>query len=58
MENFIIISKIGEGAYSTVYTVRRKSDNQLYALKKVKIKALTPKEKQNALNEVRILASV
>ena len=58
MENFEIINKIGEGAYSTVYTVKRIEDNQLYALKKVKIKNLSLKEKQNALNEVRILASV
>ena len=58
MENFEIINKIGEGAYSTVYTVKRKEDDQLYALKKVKIQSLSIKEKQNALNEVRILASV
>ena len=58
MENFIIINKIGEGAYSTVYTVRRKEDGQIYALKKVKIQSLSLKEKENALNEVRILASV
>ena len=58
MQNFTIINKIGEGAYSTVYTVRRIEDNNLYALKKVKIKNLSLKEKQNALNEVRILASV
>ena len=58
MENFQIINKIGEGAYSTVYTVRRIEDDQLYALKKVKIQSLSMKEKQNALNEVRILASV
>ena len=58
MENFKIINKIGEGAYSTVYTVRRIEDDQLYALKKVKIQSLSLKEKQNALNEVRILASV
>ena len=58
MENFKIIDKIGEGAYSTVYTVRRIEDGILYALKKVKIQSLSQKEKQNALNEVRILASV
>jgi len=58
MENFKIINKIGEGAYSTVYIVRRIEDDQLYALKKVKIKSLSIKEKENALNEVRILASV
>ena len=58
MENFNIIKKIGEGAYSTVYIVRRNEDDQLYALKKVKIQSLSLKEKQNALNEVRILASI
>ena len=58
MNRFKIIAKIGEGAYSTVYTVRRIEDSELYALKKVKLKNLSDKEKQNALNEVRILASV
>ena len=58
MENFEIITKLGEGAYSTVYKVKRKIDNQIYALKKVKLSNLTEKEKTNSLNEVRILASV
>jgi len=58
MERFKIIGKIGEGAYSTVYTVKRIEDEKIYALKKVKIKKLSQKEKTNALNEVRILASV
>jgi len=38
--------------------VRRLSDDQEYALKKVKLNDLSDKEKQNALNEVRILASI
>ena len=58
MNDFQIISKLGEGAYSTVYKVRRFQDNNIYALKKVKLLNLSEKEKQNALNEVRILASV
>ena len=58
MENFEIIQKLGDGAYSVVYKVKRKQDNKIYALKKVKLKDLSDKEKQNALNEVRILASV
>jgi len=58
MENFKIIDKIGEGAYSTVFIVKRIEDDQLYALKKVNIQKLSLKEQQNALNEVRILASV
>ena len=58
MKNFELISKLGEGSYSTVYKVRRKADLKMYALKKVKLKNLSEKEKQNALNEIRILASI
>lgn len=36
----------------------RKSDKSVYAMKKVKMGKLTAKEKENALNEVRILASI
>jgi len=53
----LIIIK-GEGAYSSVYKVKRISDESEYALKKVKILSLSEKEKYNALNEVRILASI
>ena len=67
--------RTGDGAYSEVYKVKRNSDNQVYALKKVslnqhqvivsakicsvqvKMGKLSVKEKENALNEVRILAS-
>lgn len=45
--------------------VKRKDDGEIYALKKVGIinkkvflKNLSEKEKENALNEVRILASL
>jgi len=58
MNDFQIISKLGEGAYSTVFKVRRNIDNKIYALKKVKLLNLSEKEKENSLNEVRILASV
>jgi NIMA (never in mitosis gene a)-related kinase 1/4/5 len=58
LKDFEVLSKIGEGAYSKVYKVRRVSDNETYALKKVTIKKLKTKEKNNALNEVRILASI
>ena len=58
MNDFKIISKLGEGAYSTVYKVKRIIDNNIYALKKVKLLNLSEKEKQNSLNEVRLLASI
>lgn len=36
----------------------RYSDRQTYALKKVNMSPLSQKERENALNEVRILASI
>lgn len=58
IKEFQILSKLGEGAYSSVYKVKRLTDGVEYALKKVKIKELKDKEKDNALNEVRLLASI
>ena len=58
MNDFEIISKIGEGAYSLVYKVRRLIDGNIYALKKAKLINLSEKERKNALNEVRLLASI
>jgi len=58
LADFTIDHKLGSGAFSEVYRVKRKSDNQLYALKKVRMMKLSEKEKENALNEVRILASI
>lgn len=58
LDDFENLSLLGDGAYSTVFKVRRISDGQIYALKKVKVGSLTEKEKENALNEVRILASI
>ena len=48
----------GDGSYSQVYKVKRQEDGQEYALKKVKMLNLSDREKENALNEVRILASI
>lgn len=56
---------MGEGSFSNVYKgkyqinlVKRISDDTIYALKKVNMSKLKPKEKENSLNEVRILASI
>ncbi len=57
IKDFQILNKLGEGAYSVVYRVRRASDQGEYALKKVKMGNLSAKEKENSVNEVRILAS-
>jgi NIMA (never in mitosis gene a)-related kinase len=43
LKDFVIIAKLGEGAYSSVYKVQRVVDNQFYALKKVKMNNLSEK---------------
>ncbi len=58
LAHFEELGKVGEGAYSQVFRVKRIRDGYIYALKKVKFVSLSEKEKQNALNEVRLLASV
>ena len=58
MNQFKIISNLGDGAYSKVYKVKRIVDSNLYALKMVEMRNLSDKEKDNAINEVRILASI
>lgn len=58
MKDFTMYEELGSGAYSKVNRVQRKDDHGTYALKRVFLSKLTEKEKENALNEVRILASV
>lgn len=58
LQDYEIQSELGKGAYSIVYRVRRLSDSRIYALKKVKLSNLKEKEKRNALNEIRFLASI
>ena len=58
MKDFEMIKKLGSGSFSTVYKVRRKEDNKIYALKQVKMNMLSSKEKENALNEIRILGKI
>ena len=58
IKDFVTLKKLGSGSFSEVFKVKRVSDQTEYAMKKVKLMALSTKEKENALNEIRILASV
>ena len=58
LKDFQLLSKLGDGAFSIVHKARRLSDNKIYALKRVKMTKLSEAEKVNAINEVRILASL
>ena len=58
LNDFKVVSQLGKGTFSKVFKVERLTTGKIYALKKVSMQPLSIKEKQNALNEVRILASI
>ena len=57
-DDFEIIRTLGQGAFSTVFLVKRKKDNKQYALKSIKMENLSKIEQHNSVNEVRILSSI
>ena len=58
LSDFEVVKDLGAGSFGTVKLVRKKDDSQLMAMKVVSLNKLTQKEKDNALNEVRLLASI
>jgi len=58
LNDFIILNEIGKGAFGSVYRAKRIQDGELYALKQIDISILKEKEKENCINEVRLLASI
>lgn len=56
--DYKLIEVLGEGTYSTVYKAINTQTKEIHALKLIKIQKFDPKEIENILNEVRILASV
>ena len=58
LADFDIIKHLGKGAFASVCLVKRKNDSKTYAMKRVNFSNMGSKEKDNALNEIRILASI
>ena len=58
LNDFELGKELGKGAFGSVTIVKRKEDQKIYAMKRVKIGRLSQKEKLNSFNEVRILASI
>jgi NIMA (never in mitosis gene a)-related kinase 1/4/5 len=61
IKDYTVLSILGDGTYSTVYKVSKydsdKNISVTYALKLISLDEFDDKEKENILNEVRILAS-
>ena len=58
LNDYEILKQIGTGAFSTVSLVKSKKDNMIYALKRVELNKMMPNEKDNSLNEIRLLSLV
>ena len=58
LNDFYLGKYLGKGSFGSVQIVQRKSDNKYYAMKRVAMSKLPEKDKKNALNEIRILASL
>lgn len=58
IDDFEFLDQIGVGAFSKVYKVKRKIDNEIYALKQVNLSTLSEKEKDNAFTEIKILSCI
>jgi NIMA (never in mitosis gene a)-related kinase len=56
--DFTTVCQLGKGSFGSVEKVLRHEDGLCYAMKKVKIMEMKDKDKKNALNEVRLLASI
>ena len=58
IRDFRVLEKIGSGSFSQVYKVQKDDDQNIYALKRIKILKLKEKDRENTLNEIRLLASL
>ena len=58
LNDFEFRKTLGKGAFGMVCLVKRKFDGKVYAMKRIKVVQLSNKDKENALNEIRILASL
>ena len=58
LKDYKIGKIIGQGSFAYVSLVSRKSDKKIFAMKTSKIGKLSLKEKELALNEIRILYSL
>ena len=58
LNDFTTMKLLGKGSFGSVYLVKRKKDDQIYAMKIINLLKSPKNEKDAALNEIRLLASL
>ena len=58
LNDFTTMKLLGKGSFGSVYLVKRKKDSQIYAMKIINLLKSPKNEKDAALNEIRLLASL
>eukprot|EP00210_Caulerpa_lentillifera_P008417 g8029.t1 len=57
-KRFKVLKFLGKGSYGSVYKVQRISDGLIYAVKEADVSKMTQAERIDAVNEIRLLASI
>ncbi|GLC62909.1 hypothetical protein PLESTB_001958200 [Pleodorina starrii] len=55
---FKVLKFVGKGSYGSVFLVQRLADGQTYALKEMDVRSMSQAEREDSINEIRLLASV
>ena len=58
VNGFVLQKLLGQGSFGTVYKATRETDGKTYAIKKVDTRKMGAKDRAEAVNEIRVLASV
>ena len=58
INGFQLLKFLGKGTFGAVYQARREADGKIYAIKKVDTRRMPLKERQESVNEIRVLASI
>ena len=58
LKNYEIIEKLGEGTFGSVYKVKIKNTNKVYALKQISLSGARKKELESVKNEAKYLSNI
>ena len=58
LQRFNVQKFLGKGSYGSVFRVKKLDNSKVYALKETNVRKMSQEERADAVNEIRLLASV